>query len=1245
MLALTTALVMPYFVDWSSYRAGFEREASVVLGRKVTVNGDATARLLPFPSVTFSDVTVGGGPSGEPAMTVETFSMDAELAPFLRGDILIFDMRLVRPKATIDVAEDGTVDWAVRPSGPVDASQISIEKLTITEGQVALRHAASGRMHRLTEINTQMSAKSLEGPWRVTGSMRLDGMLTDMTINTGKVDESGAMRLRIQAEPEVHAVSIESDGNVRFDQGAANYSGLFKIAARRDRSQPVDASLGPGYRINGKFSFDHERLSFDEFLFETGPLTNPYSADGRGFIALGDQARFEVTVDGAQVRFDEAIGAGDAAGSQTLAQRLAVTQEALADLPRPTIPGTLEVNLPAVVAGDTTIREVRLSAEPAAEGWTVKSLAATLPGRTKLEADGLLRTDGELAFNGSLLLAIGQPSGFAAWVAQDVDDAIRRLPAAGFRADVDLGRERQRFDNLELGLGNATFRGHAESSQPQGAKPAVVLALEGGALDVDGLAALASLFVSDVGAIRFADRDLDLQVKAGPVNAAGLTADTVDTALRLREGLLEIDRLSLGGLAGATVSATGTLRDFPDNLAGNIDASLVSVDLVPLIEALAARHGENPVVNGFAERARRYPDLFADARLDVVATSAENGDGSTGFAVSAQGNVGGTALSATLSGSGKPEDAGEGEVSLVLSGRNEDATKLLALYGVPVLGLDLMTDAGETDLTVRGPLSGELATVASLTAGDLSAFFDGSTRLAGGGIGLKGRARLHAADIEPWLMTTGMGLPGMGLGTPIDLEAEADYADGLIVLAGLSGTLGEGAVAGDVNAVVKDGKPHVSGQLTVDELVLDPVAAMVLGEAALEGGEGQWSQAPFQPSVTAPFSADVEIAAGTLIAGPSIAAYDAGLSLKLDGEGLRIADLKAKLFGGEVSGRLEIKNNGGTGLFSSQMQFSDADLAAALGTGGLHGRADLSAALSASGKSVGGLVATLGGSGTAAFRSLVIDGLNPDALAQLIARADLAGKDIDAERTAAFAPVIAAAGRFAAEPAEAAFTVAGGVMRAPPLTLNNAAATVEADVQADFNTETVSADGTISYRPGIEALVGSEPALRFSLDGPLDSAGLVFDSEPLAQFLTQRALEAEQARVEGMQASLLEKQRLRREVRYYAALQREHDAALDVRRQQEEEARQKADAEAEAQEKAEQEARLKQEAERQAEEDARLKAEERRREAEARPVQPPANGETAVERAPLPAPVQPRQEELPKLNLDDGFMQMLNGNQ
>jgi hypothetical protein len=36
--------------------------------------------------------------TAEPAMTVSRFSMDAELAPFLSGEVLIFDMRVESPK-------------------------------------------------------------------------------------------------------------------------------------------------------------------------------------------------------------------------------------------------------------------------------------------------------------------------------------------------------------------------------------------------------------------------------------------------------------------------------------------------------------------------------------------------------------------------------------------------------------------------------------------------------------------------------------------------------------------------------------------------------------------------------------------------------------------------------------------------------------------------------------------------------------------------------------------------------------------------------------------------------------------------------------------------------------------------------------------------------------------------------------------------------------------------------------------
>ena len=1172
---LTVALVGPYFVNWTSYRADFEREATAILGHRVTVEGGVSARILPFPSVTFSDVVVAGSNPDEPSVTAETFSMDAELAPFMRGEVLIFDMRLVRPKVAISVAEDGTVDWAVRPKSPFAASQISLEKLTVTDGQVSIRHAASGRTHRLSEINADISARSFTGPWRADGSLRVDGMRTALSVSTGKADETGSMRLRIKADPAEYPVAIEADGDVRLEKGALRYAGNFRLGAGSTNQAELRGSDGETFKVTdgapakegprpnrmaGTFSFDHRRLGIDEFRFETGPLDNPYTADGKAFVELGAEPRFSIEANGAQMRFDEAVGTGEQAAGATLRERIAAVEKVLVALPKPTIPGNVEVNLPAVVAGDTTIRQVRLSAEPVPQGWNLKSLAATLPGRTSLEGSGLLRVGNEIGFNGSLLLAVAQPSGFAAWISKDVDDAIRRMPAAGFRANVEMTTKRQHFSDLELVLGTAKFRGEIDNRQPDDAKPSMQVRLTGGTLDVDGMAAFASLFVSDKGANRLADHDLDLDIKAGPVSAAGLTAETVDTALRLREGTLEIDRLSIGGLEGATISATGTVKDFPARPSGDLDASVIAVDLAPLISVLAEHYPDNPLVRELRNRADAYPGLFEDTLVDVVASAVSNGAGPSDIEMSANGKAGGSDFSLSATAKGSADALEDADLSLSFSAKNNNAEPLLALYGMPALPLGV-TGSGETKLEAKGTLAGGLETTLDFTGADMQARFAGTVTAWNDALTAKGTARLEAADIEPWLMTAGIGLPGMGFGLPIALTADTDYGKGVLMLSGLNGTVEEGAVSGDLKAEMKEDTPHITGTLSVDQLELGLPAMMVLGNGSFDNEGSGWPQTPFQEKVSSPFTADLEISAGSVLAGSAGSASDVRMAARLDREGLRLSDISGKAHDGQLSGLFELKNTDGTGLFSAQLKILGADLGLALARTGLGGKGDITATVSATGKSVEAMVAALSGSGTVTVRGLTIPGVNPDAFPALLAQADVVGRDVDAARTAAFAPAIAGSGTFAAKDAELAFSVAGGVLRAPPLTLEAPAAALTTEIRADLNAGTIAADGSIAYQAGDERLVGSEPVVRFAVEGPFGALTKRFDTDPLAQFLTQRALEREQARVEAMQAVLLEKQRLRREVRYYASLQEERDRVAEELRRADEALRLKAEEE------------------------------------------------------------------------------------
>ena len=1197
VLALTAALVAPYFIDWSSYRAEFEREAGAILGRSVTVQGDATARLLPFPSVTFSDVAVGGGPGGKPAMTVEEFSMDAELAPFMRGEFLIFDMRLVRPKMNVSVDADGKVDWAMRPSSPFDPAQIAIEKLTITEGQVRISHATSGRDHLVSEINAEVSAKSLDGPWRADGSLRLDGMLTAIGLSTGKVDDKGALRLRIKADPAIYPVAIESDGDVTIERGAAKYAGTMHIEARDDtpagaageQAQAASAKAKlPAWRVRGSFALDHARLALDTFRFETGTADDPYTADGSAYVALDANPRFSVTAAGAQVRFDEAIIADKDPAGLTFQDRIAAIRAALLDLPKPSIPGSIDVDLPAVVAGDTTIRDVRMQAEPAPDGWQVKTLSASLPGRTTLEASGLLRTgESDFGFAGSLLVAVGQPSGFAAWLSKDVDEAIRRLPAAGFKATVDLTTERQLFSGLELILGKAKFQGEIENSEPKDANPSMRVALTGNALDVDGLAAFSALFVSERGGARFADRDLDIKVKAGPVSASGLTAETVDAALRLHGGDLDVDRLAIGGLSGATISATGKIKDFAGKPEGNVDASIVGVDLAPAIDQLAAQYPANLLITQLDARAKSYPGLFEDAEIDFVGTAVRNDDGGSGVAISANGTAGGSKFALTISGDGSPEAIDRAPMKLNFSAENADSSALMALYGLPSLALGV-AGSGQTTFTAEGAIATGLKSALDFTADDMQAGFEGDLRVADGEASGNGNVHVEAADLEPWLMTSGVSFPGMGMGTPVSLTASVDFAKGVLAVSNIAGEISDGPVSGNVNAEIKDGLPHLTGNLAVDAFDAAPVAAMLVGEPALQGAAGSWPTVPFQAKVATPLTADLDMTFGSVSAGIFGVLEDAQMHAALARDGVRLSGLSGKLDGGELTGLLEARNNDGTTLVSTQFKLAGADLGQVLDGSGLTGSGDITASLSASGKSVEALVASLSGSGAATVKDARIPGINPDAFPALLVGADRAGREIDAARTAAFAPGIVSAGTFVAPPAQIAFTVAAGVLRAPPVTLNSGTASVSAELKTEFGTGVVAAAGTVTYAAGDDAVAGSDPAVRFTIEGPLGAMSGKYDTEPLAQFLTQRALEREQARVEALQSALLEKQRLRREVRYYASLQFERDRAAELARKAAEEAA------AEAKRKAEEEARAKAEAE------ARARAEAEQRDAEAK---------------------------------------------
>nr|WP_040854149.1 AsmA family protein [Phyllobacterium sp. YR531] len=1164
VLLLTAALIVPYFVDWAGYRSSFEREASALLGRPVTVAGTASARLLPFPSVTFSDVRVGD-PGVEPVMTIENFSMDAELAPFLRGEILIFDMRLEKPTATVRINEGGIVDWAIRPRTPFQRTQVKLENLRINNGSVVIRDASTGTTRSISELNATMSAEDLSGPWKFDGSLFFNGEKMSVSSSTGALKADGSLQMHARVIPDSIPATMETDGQITLDQGALKYAGRIDIRSRDELvvkpGEKTDRAAKPllsSVRLSGQFEADHARITIPEFRMEQGPVADPYVVNGTAHFDYGNDPRFEVKADGQQVTFgsQEQQQANVKASPETTAQRLGIFRRLMDQLPVPSVPGKIDLKLPAIVAGDTTIRSVTIDAAPVDGNWAINQLKAELPGRTQFEAKGVLQVGNNFGFDGKLLLASRQPSGLAAWLTDSVDDAIRRIRGAGFSGDVSLHDELQKVDNFELALGGASLKGSLVRSAKGDSLPLTQLKLEGGALDADALQAFSALFssnASDTGAAILSGQDLDVDLKAGPVTHDGFVAETVDTAFRLRDGIFDIDRMTIGNLAGTTITATGKLEPFKAEPSGSIDATLLSDDMAPFIDILAQRFPDFPFLVAMKERASRFPGLFEETQLSVLANTLQGKAGANEFSLSAAGKTGG--MNITLSGTNKMNEEHLRTLELTMNARTDHAEGLMAFIGLPALPLGLAGEL-EADIALKGNQNAGFQTQLALKAPDGRALLDGSFRYAGDGLSGEGRASIKSTDIDAYLATAGYSVPGFGNGTPVDAASSFSLNNGKLMLPDLSGQVSDTKIGGRLGFMLENGVPNAQGDLTLGRLNLDAVTQFVLGSGSTDGdGKSEWPKQPFLMNPLFPMGFDLKLRAEDADAGlmGDVRNFQTTASLK-DGS-LRLDDTKGDVFGGKLEGMFELRNTSGTGLATGQFTLDQVAIDELYRPESsippVKGKARISASINATGTSMAELVGSIAGSGVMSVNDLAVNSLNPGALIPVLANVDAVEGPIT---TAAIDTAINKylnAGVLNTAASDIPYTIAGGVARTSTFQLTNEDARLSADLRISFPEMTIASQGKFIFEPGKAVVVGADPMVELTIDGPWAAPVATFNRQPLEQFLTQRALEREQQRVETLQASLVEKQRLRRETLLFQGLADERVRVARLKLEQE----------------------------------------------------------------------------------------------
>ncbi|MGI2031793.1 AsmA-like C-terminal region-containing protein [Rhizobium panacihumi] len=1201
VVALFTALFAPFFLDWSSFRTEFENQASRILGKKVTVHGNVDARILPFPSVTMHDVRIGRDTDGTPQVQAAEFSMDMELAPFMSGEARIFDMRIVRPKARIRVLPDGTLDWTRGSRADIPARNVVLEDVHITDAEIEFIDEQTGRTRRLTAFNADMAAASLAGPWRADGTANLDGYDARFNFSSGEPDATaGTVPLRLRLWPDLQPIELQLDGALAVKEGRAGYDGAFNLITLQEETEeePVTAPP-PGPRVKGRFELTNDRIRIPEYRLELGALDNPYVTTGEATLDTGEHPEFLLTGDGQQIDVnrltqEEAGGKTSRNPAVSAQRRLNALIRMAAAIPIPQVPGKASLRLPAIVLNDTTMRDIRLDLRPAGQGWAVDNVVATLPGRTRVEASGSLQLVGKAAFSGNMLLASNQPSGLADWLSGKVDPAIRRLSSAGFSAKVDLTTERQRFQDLELAIGNATLTGNLERQSFPEQTPSLTVDLAGNEIDIDAMRALGSLLTGDDAGRDVLDHKLSGTLRADRFNAFGVAANKVDTTFSFADGGLSLEKLTVGDLAGTEISASGKLEGSLLAYAGNGTVSMKSADPTPFLAMLRDRLPRNPALTRLAESAGWYAQT--DLRADVTV-----GGNVNGIAANLSGISNGSRVSGDIRLPNLLNLTGSDTFDIQASLENPNAATLFGQAGFDPLPFDVEGD-GRLTLIATGsgdkPANIDIGYAAGAT--QLSA--RGDINLMDPGFG-NGQLKLsvESPDIEPYLLMTGVGLPQFGAGLPARLSADLALTPEAITVSGLEGTLAGNALNGEIRLDRSTPSLAASGRLAIDTLDFAWLGEAIYGPIT-DPETGGLTTKDFALPI---FGTDATLDVSAKILRTDFTAPVTDFSGRITHRGgnLTIENLVGTWNGGKLGGRLMMSNGQGVGIFQTRLTLEGGDLApliwqaesgAPVATGGIG----FDLVTEATAKSVADLLGSASGSGQVRLSNVTVNSLNPGLLGPLLTQADGIKGEVTAAKVQPLVAALVHAGQTRIGDVTIPFTMTDGEARAQNITAVDGAAKLNGAVRLNFGESRIAGEITVGLDAGEESLAGGDAALKLVYSGDLSAPQETIDVADMSNFLSMRAFEKERRRVETLQASVLEKQRLRREAALYSFRENERRIAREK-------------AEAEEKLRLEEEARsvAEQEQQRQAEEKA---AEERRRReaAEPRLNLPPADGGT-----------------------------------
>jgi uncharacterized protein involved in outer membrane biogenesis len=630
ILLVGGALIVPSFIDWSSYRQPAIDAAESATGYKVTIDGPISLSLIPSPTLSVKQITVRLPEQGSDdyVAKLDRLYVSIALLPLLSGKVDVTDVQLAKPDIRVTLGADGqptamTPKIKVMTGGeqtptiaPASSSgmNINLQQIAIRDGHVVVNDTRSKQIYDVQAIRADIGMDSLQGPFDVDASMIYRDVALNVAANVGKLTDAGDIPVTVKFGAPDQQTTIGFAGSLANHagweaQGQLDVKGRNWIdAVTKLSGQAVPAPNQP-LSLTGLLTANAQSVTLDNLDFDYGDLALKGSIKTRLAATEKEKPFVQVRLSSEQALNAQKLmasfgGAAPAAASTTsVAPKQTTVSATSIKLP---IDLDAEIKAPAVQLAAEPFKDVVLKLDAKNDEVRGRFVAGSIPGKGNIDvtvypgAAGIVMLDTKLNVKDATQLVtsgLGMPI--------PVGVPLGKFHDVALTADISYTPNNidARSGTIIWSGGNLSFTGSGYRQQKNGRALAVVT-LGGDKLDLDDLlgvkptpakttAAPAAPLRETISATTKSIKlpmDIDFALSFAKLITGGQTIGDLNAVGKLAGDSLTLSTLDIGNVQGVSLRAHGTVDDIAAlkginmNLtarAKDADATLKTFGIVP----------------------------------------------------------------------------------------------------------------------------------------------------------------------------------------------------------------------------------------------------------------------------------------------------------------------------------------------------------------------------------------------------------------------------------------------------------------------------------------------------------------------------------------------------------------------------------------------------------------------------------------------------------------------------------------